>query len=51
MNAPRDQGKNHQWVLPGSSKVESIEPGTVISRAEKCQRKSLGPMMSFLVRL
>ena len=37
MNAPRDEGKNHQWVLPGSSKVESMEPGTVISRADKCQ--------------
>ena len=38
MNAPRDEGKNHQWVLPGSSKVESMEPGMVISRAEKCRR-------------
>ena len=37
-NAPRDEGKNHQWVLLGSSKVESMEPGTVISRAEKCRR-------------
>ena len=24
VNAPRDEGKNHQWVLPGSSKVESM---------------------------
>ena len=38
VNAPRDEGKNHQWVLPGSSKVQSMEPGTVISRAEKCRR-------------
>ena len=30
VNAPRDEGKNNQWVLPGSSKVESMEPGTVI---------------------
>ena len=38
VNVPRDEGKNHQWVLPGSSKVESMEPGTVISRADKCRR-------------
>ena len=38
VNAPRGEGKNHQWVLPGSSKVESMEPGMVISRLEKWRR-------------
>ena len=28
-------GKDGKWILPGLSKVESMEPGMVISRADK----------------
>ena len=35
MNVPHGEGKDHQWVLPGLSKVESVEPGMLLSGAEK----------------
>ena len=39
MNAPHGEGKDQQLVQPGSSKVESVESGMVISRAKKnCRR-------------
>ena len=39
MNAPHGEGKDQQSVQPGSSKVETMESGMVISRAKKnCRR-------------
>ena len=39
MNAPHGEGKDQQLVQPGSSKVESMESGMVISTAKKkCRR-------------
>ena len=35
MNAPHGEGKDQQSVQPGSSKVESMESGMVISGAKK----------------
>ena len=35
MNVPHGEGKDHQWVLPGLSKVESVESGMLLSGAEK----------------
>ena len=50
MNAPHGEVKDQQSVQPGSSKVESMESGMVISRAKK-KLSTLGPMMIFPVRL
>ena len=49
MNVPHGEGKDHQWVLPGLSKVESVETGMLLSGAEK--KLMLRPMISFIVRL
>ena len=35
MNVPHGEHKDHQWVLPGLSKVESVKPGMLSSGAEK----------------
>ena len=35
MNVPHGEHKDHQWVLPGLSKVESVKPGMLLSGAEK----------------
>ena len=35
MNVPHGEGKDHQWVLLGLSKVESVESGMLLSEAEK----------------
>ena len=35
MNVPHGENKDHQWVLPGLSKVESVKPGMLLSGAEK----------------
>ena len=35
MNVPHGEDKDHQWVLPGLSKVESVKPGMLLSGAEK----------------
>ena len=35
MNVPHGEGKDHQWVLPRLSKVESVESGMLLSGAEK----------------
>ena len=50
MNVPHGEHKDHQWVLPGLSKVESVKPGMLLSGAEK-KLLTLRPMISFLVRL
>ena len=35
VNAPHGEGKDQQSIQPGSSKVESVESGMVISGAKK----------------
>lgn len=50
MNAPHGEGKDQQSVQPGSSKVETMESGMVISGAKK-KLSTLGPMTIFPVRL
>ena len=40
MNTPHGELKDQQSVQPGSSKVESMESGMVISRAKKNCRRS-----------
>ena len=39
MNAPCGEGKDQQLVQPGSSKVEPMESGMVISGAKKSCRR------------
>ena len=46
MNVPHGEGKDHQWVLPGLSKVESVEPGMLLSGAEKKELLTLRPISS-----